>query len=95
MLNFWPALYILMVTYYQVKSYKRLCSAHNVPTTSVVLAQPSDDVKLKISVLLTSPTKGHPNAEEILGPFSRLRRFKILKLSSKTISFASSSVSVI
>jgi len=69
-----------MVTYYQAKSYNRLCSAHNVQTTSVLLAQPSNDVKLKISVLLTSPPKGHPNVEqEILGPFSRFRRFKILR----------------
>jgi len=71
--------YILMVTYYQAKSYNRLCSAHNVQTTSFLLAQPSNDVKLKISVLLTSPPKGQPNAEEILGPFSRFRRFKILR----------------
>jgi len=68
-----------MVTYYQAESYNRLCSAHNVETTSVLLAQPSDDVKFKISVLLTSPPKGHPKSEEILGSFSRFKRFKILK----------------
>jgi len=44
-----------MVTYYQSRSYKRLCNAHNAQTTSVLLAQASDDVKLKVSVLLNPP----------------------------------------
>ena len=85
-----------MVTYYQAQSYNSRCSVHNVETTSVLLAEPSSDVKLKISVLLTSPPKGHPKAAEILGPFSRFKRFKILKKPScKIISSASSSVSVV
>jgi len=45
-----------MVTYYQAKSYNRLCSAHNVQTTSILLAQSSNDVKLKIS-FVDIPTK--------------------------------------
>ena len=68
-----------MVTYYQSRSYRRLCSAHNTQTTSVLLAEPSNDVKLKISVLLTSPPVGHSEARELLGPFSRFRRFNILR----------------
>jgi len=68
-----------MVTYYQAKSYNPLCSVRNVETTFVLLAKPSSDVKFKISVLLTSPSKGHPGSEEILGSFSRFKRFKILK----------------
>ena len=68
-----------MVTYYQARSYNSRCSVHNVETTSVLLAKPSSDVKFKISVLLTSPPKGYPKSEEILGSFSRFKRFKLLK----------------
>jgi len=66
-----------MVTHYSSEGYDQLCESQVGNTTSLLLAKATDDVKLKVSVLLTSNPLRNLYETQILGPFRRFRRFQL------------------
>ena len=66
-----------MVTHYSSKGYDQPCESQAGETASLLLAKATDDVKFKVSVLLTSNPLRNLNETQIFGPFRRFRRFQL------------------